>query len=180
MSPVRSPMRPMVAVILAAGLVLGGCNGDSSGAPKAERGMFGPGGWANGVPVDGEVSLGPGGPDPDLSVTGLLAPHTVLLGSALLMDLTVSNGGAGIAPTQTPWKLYRDTPGGLVQVGAGNLGRIDPGAKEKVSVTLDSKGMPLGELVLCFVIDPTDLVDESDEGNNQREVRVQVVQVIDN
>lgn len=176
----RAPFPLLPCLVLAAGLVLAGCNSDTGDAEPLRRGMFGPGSWENGVQVDGDPSLGPNGPSPDLSVTDLIAPQTVLLGSALLMDLTVSNGGAGIAPTQTPWKLYRETVDGMVQVGAGNLDRIDPGANEKLALQFEAKGIPLGELVLCFVIDPTDLVDESDETNNQKEITVQVITAINN
>lgn len=168
-----------------AGLLLGGCDGSGNQDASISRGQFGPGSWENGVPLDrdgdGQPDVGIGsGLDPDLAISAAIAPHLVLSGSAFLLQLTIANGGPGIAPGRLPWIVYKQVGDQRVQVQAGNLDRLDPGAAATLAVDVPTEGQPLGELVLCFVIDPTDLVRETDERNNEHELTVQVVLPINN
>ncbi len=141
------------------------------------------GGPGSGGGGPGGIPLGPPGTDPngpDLVVSAAVAPQMVLAGSAFLINITIDNDGPGIAPTNVPWRLYRDLPGGRQLLDGGTIDRLDPGDATVVSVNQPTQGLALGQLALSFVIDPTNLVVESDEDNNERDFSVDVVQRINN
>lgn len=169
----RQWLRAVRAGALAVALALvTGCGGDSDAGGFNDQ-PLNAGGMPGGVPV------GPFGPfngvSGDLTVIDMVAPNVVLSGGSLLLQVTVGNPDVGTMPRGVPWLLYRDTGAGLIPLEQGNLPRLQGGEQVDVDVVIDTRGLPLGDLALCFVIDPNNIQQESDETNNDDTVIVNLV-----
>ena len=117
---------------------------------------------------------------PDLAITPAdirLSPLSpVMYGTSVLVNATVLNMGENVsAPTSV--RFYDGIPP-AAQIGTDQpLDTLAVDSKENVSVTWIAS--PRGTHTLCVVVDPDDLVAESDESNNLACVDVTVVTLPD-
>lgn len=110
---------------------------------------------------------------PDLSVTSILAsPEKVKVGEKTLISFVVTNIGKAVANTVT--YTYSDMADGVSGEGKNTCtGSLKP--NESCLIAIYFTFPTSGEKTLMVKIDPTSLVNESNESNNDAKVGVTVL-----
>lgn len=150
----------------------GGSNGDG-GSDSDDGGDTGGGDDDDSTPDGGGI---------DLAVTAAAAPQLVLAGSGFLAEITVGNQGGASSPANVPWRLYRDlSDGNRELLQNGNIEDGIPADEEHVVLVDQITKVDDGDrYVLCFVIDPLDAIEESNEDNNERQFQVDLMDPVNN
>jgi uncharacterized repeat protein (TIGR01451 family) len=129
------------------------------------------GSWQGDVFTTGQVVVALGGEAPNLVVSEVLAePETLLPGEAVTVTATVRNIGPSPAGESHLEIRAGDPQDGEVR-GAAAVPELAPGEAEEVQVVIATVD-DAGELVLHAVADAENEVDEGDEADNTRPVRV--------
>ena len=128
------------------------------------------GSWGEDLLTTAEAVLALGGEQPNLVLTALSAvPETVLPGESAVLSATVANRGP--VPAGASTLAVVDETG--AEVASADVPGLAAGEQTVVEATVGSAGAT-GELVLTAAADARSVVEEGDEEDNSRTVRVAI------
>ena len=104
--------------------------------------------------------FGTAAPAPDLTVTGVSwTPSAPIETSALTFPVVVKNQGTGASPATTVQLTLND-----VSVGTGSVPALAAGASATVNLAVSAR--PAASYTVKGIVDPSNTISETNEGNN--------------